>query len=88
MSTVKEQILKLADSLPDDATWDQVMYELYVRQKIAEGERAVTEGRVVPHDEMEKRFSEVLVGCTSGRLGKTAAEWLDETRGPALDRSE
>lgn len=23
------------------------------------------------------------LGCAEGRLGKTAAEWLDETRGPA-----
>jgi AbrB family looped-hinge helix DNA binding protein len=25
-----------------------------------------------------------LTGCTSGRLGKTSDEWLDEIRGPAL----
>lgn len=25
-----------------------------------------------------------LMGCTSGRLGKTSDEWLDETRGPAF----
>lgn len=24
-----------------------------------------------------------LMGCTSGRLGKTSDEWLDETRGSA-----
>lgn len=28
-----------------------------------------------------------LVGCTGGRLGKTADEWLDETRGPAHEGS-
>lgn len=26
-----------------------------------------------------------LVGCTRGRLAKTTDEWLEETRGPALD---
>ena len=26
-----------------------------------------------------------LLGCTSGRVEKTTDEWLDETRGPALD---
>ena len=57
MSTVKEELRKVADALPDDATWDQAMYELYVRQKIAEGEEAVAEGRVVPHEEVKKRFS-------------------------------
>jgi antitoxin PrlF len=29
-----------------------------------------------------------LLGCTRGRLGKTTAEWLDETRGPATDEEQ
>ena len=58
MTTVKEQVHKLAETLPDDATWDQAMYELYIRQKIAEGEKAVADGRVVPHEEVRKRFSQ------------------------------
>ena len=33
------------------------MYELYVRQQIAEGEKAVAEGRVVSHEEVKKRFA-------------------------------
>ena len=41
MSAVKEQLRKLAEALPEDATWDQAMYELHVRQKIAEGEKAI-----------------------------------------------
>jgi predicted transcriptional regulator len=57
MKTVKEEIRTLIDNLPDDATWDQVMYEVYVRQKIADGEKAIAEGRVVPHEEVKKRFS-------------------------------
>ena len=57
MKSVKEEIRNLADTLPDDATWDQVMYEIYVRHKIAEGEKAIAEGRVVPHEEVKKRFS-------------------------------
>lgn len=56
-TTIKEEIHRLADTLPDDATWDQVMYEIYVRQKIAEGEKAIAEGRVTSHDEVKKRFS-------------------------------
>ena len=26
-----------------------------------------------------------LVGCTRGRLAKSSEEWLDETRGPAVE---
>lgn len=53
---VREEVRKLADQLPPGATWDQVMYEIYVRQKIDEGERAIAEGRTVPHEEVRKRF--------------------------------
>jgi AbrB family looped-hinge helix DNA binding protein len=39
--------------------------------------------RAVPvFDEAAMR---ALVGCTSGRLAMTTDEWLDETRGPAID---
>ena len=56
MSTVKEEVQKLAEKLPPDATWEQAMYELYVRQKIAEGKRAVAEGRIVSYEEVKKRL--------------------------------
>lgn len=56
MNTAKEDARQLIESLPDHATWDDVMYELYVRQKIAVGIQAADEGRVVPHEEVKKRF--------------------------------
>lgn len=56
MNTVKEEVRDLAERLPEEATWDDVMYELYVRQKIAAGLQAADEGRVVPHEEVRRRF--------------------------------
>ena len=56
MSTIREEVHKLADKLPPDAGWDDVMYEVYVRQKTAEGLRDGDEGRVVSHEEVKKRF--------------------------------
>ena len=56
MNTAKEDARQLIESLPDHATWDDVMYELYVRQKIAIGLQAADEGRVIPHEEVKKRF--------------------------------
>jgi predicted transcriptional regulator len=56
MSTVKEDARQLVESLPDHATWDDLMYEMYVRQKIAVGIQAADEGRVVPHEDVKKRF--------------------------------
>ena len=57
MTSVKEQVQKLAETLPENATWDQAMYELYVRQQIAEGEKAVAEGRVVSHAGAARRVA-------------------------------
>jgi predicted transcriptional regulator len=57
MSTIKEEIRRLAEQLPEGTYRDEVRYEIYVRQKIADGETAIAEGRLVPHAEVEKRFT-------------------------------
>ncbi len=56
MSTVKEEAARLVSRLPDGATWDDLMYEIYVRQKIEDGIRAADEGRVLSHEEVRRRF--------------------------------
>ncbi len=56
MATVKEQVQDLAERLPQDVSWEQVRYEIYVRSQIAAGEAAIAEGRTIPHDEVKKRF--------------------------------
>ncbi len=56
-SIVKEELSRLIDRLPDEVTWDDVMYEIYVRQKIEEGLKAADEGRLISHEEVKKRFS-------------------------------
>ena len=56
MSTIREEVHKLAEKLPPDADWDDVMSEVYVRQKIAAGLRDGDEGRVASHEEVKKRF--------------------------------
>lgn len=56
MSTVKEEARKVIENLPDGATWDDLMYELYVRQKIEAGLRAADEGRVLSHEQVKQRF--------------------------------
>jgi predicted transcriptional regulator len=55
---VKEAVLELAKRLPDECTWDDVMYRIYVRQKIEAGIKDAHEGRVVPHDEVFEEFKQ------------------------------
>ncbi len=56
MNTVKEQARQVVDELPDSATWDDLMYKIYVRQKIAAGIQAGEEGRVQSHEEVKRKF--------------------------------
>lgn len=56
MQTIKQTAHELIDHLPDQATWDDVMYSLYVRQKIEEGLKDVEAGRVVTHEEAKRRL--------------------------------
>lgn len=56
MQSVKEMARELIEHLPDTATFDDLMYEFYVRQKIETGLKAVNEGRTLSHDEAKKRL--------------------------------
>ncbi|MDP2278368.1 MAG: hypothetical protein Q8K51_09115 [Nitrospirota bacterium] len=56
MSPVKEEAKKLIDKLPEQATWDDIMYEFYVKKKLAVALKAAEEGRVIPHKEAKRRL--------------------------------
>ena len=47
---------KLIDGLPPSATWDDVMYRIYVRQSIESGLKDVDDGKTIPVDEVRKQF--------------------------------
>jgi hypothetical protein len=57
MSAIKEEAHRLVDQLPDGASWDDLVYQIYVRQKIETGRKAVSEGRVVSQEDAEQRLS-------------------------------
>lgn len=57
MRSPKDQAREIIDRLPDTATLNDIMYELYVRQKIERGKQASEEGRVVPHTEVKGRYA-------------------------------
>ena len=53
---IKEEAHRLLDRLPDQATWDDLMYRIYVRQAIEVGMKDSEEGRTVEAREVRKRF--------------------------------
>ena len=56
MATPKQAAKDLIEHLPDQASWNDIMYELYVKQKIEAGLKSVAEGRTVPHEEVKRRL--------------------------------
>jgi hypothetical protein len=57
MISAKKSAQQLLDHLPDDAGWDDIMYALYVRQKVERGQQAVVEGHTIPHAEVRSLFA-------------------------------
>ncbi len=53
---VKAEAQRLVHSLPDTASWDDVMYRIYVRQCVDAGIADAEAGRVLPVDEVRRRF--------------------------------
>ena len=57
METAKEEVQRILDLLPDDATLEDIQYRIYVHQAIAAGLRDVEQGRVVSQEEVERRMA-------------------------------
>jgi hypothetical protein len=55
-SSVKQEAYRLVDKLSDDATWDDLMYEIYVRQAIEAGLEDSKADRSVDVQEVRAKF--------------------------------
>jgi predicted transcriptional regulator len=55
-ASVKEEARRLVERLPDDATWEDLQYQIYFRQAVEAGLKDSDEGRVVPLEEARRRF--------------------------------
>lgn len=56
VQNVKEEARKLVENLPEDVTWDDLMYQIYVRQTIEAGLGDSEAGRVTDVDEVREEF--------------------------------
>ena len=53
---IKSHALKLVRDLPANASWDDLMYRIYTRQKIDAGLADLDAGRAVSHQSVRKEF--------------------------------
>jgi predicted transcriptional regulator len=54
----KQQVLDLLNDLPDQVDIDEVIYRLYLRQKLELAEQDVRDGRLFSHAEVVKETSQ------------------------------
>ena len=60
MAGIKEQVIHLIQTLPEDVTVDDIMAELYFKLQVDAGLRELDEGKGISHEEVEKRMSKWL----------------------------
>ena len=56
IETIKDKAHKLLDNLPDSATWEDLMYRIYVREAIEAGIKDSDQGHIVDVKEVRRRF--------------------------------
>ncbi len=60
MGPIKEQVLEMVKSLPEDVTLDDILAEIYFKAQVDVGLKELDEGKGIPHEEVEKRMSKWL----------------------------
>ena len=55
--SAKEEIRELLERLPDDASWDDIQYHIYVQRKLRKGLADVESGRTVSAEDAEKMLA-------------------------------
>ena len=56
MHAAKQEALETIGKLPDDADMDEIMYRLYVLDKIRKGQEAVEQGRTLTSEELKREI--------------------------------
>jgi hypothetical protein len=55
-ANIKEEARKLVESLPDDSTWEDLMYHIYVREAVEKGLADAEAGRVTDVKKVREEF--------------------------------
>ena len=56
-TTTKQAVIEMIERLPDEASVEDIMAELYFRQKVDEGLRQLDAGEGIDHEEAKQRLA-------------------------------
>ncbi|MBI4826234.1 MAG: hypothetical protein HY807_07410 [Nitrospirae bacterium] len=60
MRGIKQQVIQMIQSLPEEVTVDDIIAELYFKLQVDAGLKELDEGKGIPHSEIEQRMSKWL----------------------------
>lgn len=52
-NTLKEEVISLIKELPEDITLDDIIYHLYVKQKLLKAKEDIAQGRTYSHEQVK-----------------------------------
>lgn len=85
-SQYAEKIVKLIQKRPQEVNSDQLLYEIYVKFKIAEGFRAVQEGRVYEHEQVREDMWKIINSKLSGVNRRSGTLKKSSRKSPKIRR--
>jgi len=56
MVNAKEQIIEIIEKLPNDASWDDIIYSLYFHSKLKKSKNDLKNGNYITLDELDKEM--------------------------------
>lgn len=60
MSNAKDEVIQLVQKLPADATFEDIQYHIYVREKVEKGLKDIQEGRTLSQAQVEEKMAKWL----------------------------
>jgi hypothetical protein len=60
VSNAKDEVIQLVQKLPSDATFEDIQYHIYVREKVEKGLKDIQEGRALSQVQVEEKMAKWL----------------------------
>ncbi|MGC9328539.1 MAG: hypothetical protein ACP5I1_12960 [Candidatus Hinthialibacter sp.] len=57
MTTKKQEIIDLIQTLPDTADYDEIMEKIYFKQSVENSLKQIDQGKTISHDEAKERLA-------------------------------
>ena len=60
MNTAKDEVRRLLERLPDEVSFEDIQYQVYVLDEISRGEEELRRGEGVDHEDAKRRLAKWL----------------------------